>query len=175
MPVPYGYGQVGRPLLSLHRVVSRNIKSKEEAVSRFRKLSHTIWHCQYHIVWVPKYRYHILTGRVREAAEAGIHAICGYAGCEVVELNVQRDHVHLVIMIPPKVSISSLMGRVKGQTSMKLFQQFRELRKKPYWGNHFWAKGYCVDTVGLNAEMIRKYVRYQEKKERQEEQLRLDD
>ncbi len=78
-------------------------------------------------------------------------------------------------MIPPKVSISSLMGRVKGQTSMKLFQQFRELRKKPYWGNHFWAKGYCVDTVGLNAEMVRKYVRYQEKKERQEEQLRLDD
>ena len=92
-----------------------------------------------------------------------------------MELNVQCDHVHLVIMIPPKVSISSLMGRVKGQTSMKLFQQFRELRKKPYWGNHFWAKGYCVDTVGLNAEMIWKYVRYQEKKERQEEQLRLDD
>ena len=78
-------------------------------------------------------------------------------------------------MIPPKVSISDLMGRVKGQTAMKVFRQFRELRRKPYWGNHFWAKGYCVDTIGLDAEMIRKYVRHQEKAERQQEQLKLDD
>ena len=118
--------------------------------SRFRKLSHTIWHCQYHIVWVPKYRYRILQGAVKEAAESGIMAICGYAGCEVVELNVQPDHVHLVVLIPPKLSISALMGRMKGQTSMKLFQQFRHLKKKTYWGNHFWAKGYCVDSVGLD-------------------------
>jgi len=144
-------------------------------VSRFRKLSHTIWHCQYHVVWVPKYRFRILGGPVREAAESGIQAICGFAGCEVVELSVQRDHVHLVVMVPPKVAISALMGRLKGQTSMKLFNQFRQLRKKPYWGNHFWAKGYCVDTVGLDADMIRKYVRYQEEKEKQAEQLKLYD
>jgi putative transposase len=110
---------------------------------------------------------------VKEAAEVGIQAICGFAGCEVMELNVQREHVHLVVMIPPKVSVSNLVGRLKGQTSMKLFNQFRQLRKKPYWGNHFWSKGYCVDTVGLDADMIRKYVRYQEEKEKQEEQLRL--
>ena len=144
-------------------------------MSRFRRLSHTLWHCQYHVVWVPKYRFRILTGAVKEAAEAGVQAICGYAGCEVTELNVQPDHVHLVLMIPPKVSISDLLGRVKGQTSMKLFHQFRYLKKKPYWGNHFWAKGYCVDTVGLDADMIRKYVRYQEKKEQQMEQLQLCD
>jgi REP element-mobilizing transposase RayT len=89
-------------------------------VSRFRRLSHTIWHCQYHIVWAPKYRYRILVGAVKEAAEVGIQAICGFAGCEVVELNVQRDHVHLVVMIPPKVSVSNLVGRLKGQTSIKL-------------------------------------------------------
>jgi len=76
-------------------------------------------------------------------------------------------------MIPPKVSISQLMGRLKGQTSMRLFRQFRYLKKKPYWGNHFWAKGYCVDTVGLDADKIRKYVRYQEKKEKEIEQLQL--
>ena len=93
----------------------------------------------------------------------------------MVELNVQPDHVHLVVMIPPKVAISVLMGRVKGQTAMKIFRQFRHLRKKPYWGNHFWAKGYCVDTVGLDAEMIRKYVRHQERKEQHQEQLRLDE
>ena len=142
-------------------------------MSRFRKLSHTIWHCQYHIVWVPKYRYRILDGSLREATEMGIQAICGYAGCEVVELNVQRDHVHLMVMIPPKISVSNMMGRLKGQTSMKLFNQFRNLREKPYWGNHFWSKGYCVDTLGLDSEMIRKYIQYQEKKEKQIEQLQF--
>jgi len=175
MPVPDGYGRK-RPLTAiLTPSCCRNFERKEEAVSRFRRLSHTLWHCQYHVVWVPKYRFRILTGSVKEAAEAGVQAICGYAGCEVMELNVQPDHVHLVLMIPPKVSISDLLGRVKGQTSMKLFHQFRYLKKKPYWGNHFWAKGYCVDTVGLDADMIRKYVRYQEKKEQQMEQLQLCD
>ena len=143
-------------------------------MSRFRKLSHTIWHCQYHITWVPKYRYRILVRNVRESLETGIQAICGYAGCEVGGLNVQKDHIHLVVMVPPKIAISDLMGRVKGQTSMKMFNQYRELRKKPYWGNHFWSKGYCVDTVGLDEEMIRKYVRYQEEREHQDEQLKLD-
>ena len=159
----------------LHRVVAATSNVKEEAVSRFRKLSHTIWHCQYHVAWVPKYRFQILQGTVKEAAEAGIQAICGYAGCEVVELNVRSDHVHLVVMVPPKLSIFELLGRLKGQTSMKLFKQFRNLKKKPYWGNHFWAKGYCVDTVGRDADMIWKYVRDQEKKEQQMEQLQLSD
>jgi len=136
-------------------------------VSRFRKLSHTIWHCHYHVVWVPKYRYRVLTGPVGKAVGAGIQALCGYAGCEVVEMNVQREHVHLIVMVSPKVAISDLMGRVKGQTSIKVFKQFRELRKKPYWGNHFWSQGYCLDTVGLDSQMIQKYVRYQEAKERQ--------
>jgi putative transposase len=76
-------------------------------------------------------------------------------------------------MIPPKVSVSNLVGRLKGQTSIKLLHQFRQMRQKPYRGNHFWSKGYCVDTVGLDADMIRKYVRYQEEKEKQLEQLQL--
>jgi len=88
---------------------------------------------------------------------------------------VQPDQVHLVVMIPPMLSITDLMGRMKGQTSMKLFQQFGHLRKKPYCGNHFWAKRYCIDTVGMNADMIRKYARYQEKKEQHMEQLQLGD
>ena len=165
----------GRSLLCLRRVVADNIERKEGAVSRFRKLSHTIWHCQYHVVWVPKYRFRILTGAVKVAVESGIQAICGFAGCEMVEPNVQPDHVHMVLMIPPKVSVSDLVGRLKGQTSIRLFHQFQHLKKKPYWGNHFWTKGYCVDTVGLDADMKRKYVRYQEKKERELEQLRLID
>jgi putative transposase len=95
-------------------------------------------------------------------------------GCEITKMNVQSDHVHLVAMIPPKLSVSEVMGRLKGQTAMKLFRQFRQMRKKPYWGNHFWSKGYCIDTLGLEPEMIRKYVAYQEKRERLAEQLNLD-
>jgi putative transposase len=98
---------------------------------------------------------------------------CGQKGCEVIELNVRPDHVHLLVMVPPKVSISDLMGILKGRTAIRIFNQFPYLKRKPYWGNHFWAKGYCVDTVGLDSEMVQKYVKFQEKKERHEEQLRL--
>jgi putative transposase len=77
-------------------------------------------------------------------------------------------------MVPPKVSISDLMGILKGRTAIRIFNQFPYLKRKPYWGNHFWAKGYCVDTVGLDSEMVQKYVKFQEKKERHEEQLRLN-
>ena len=79
------------------------------------------------------------------------------------------DHVHLLVMIPPKVSISSFVGTVKGRTAIRVFNKFRKLKDKPYWGNHFWARGYCVDTVGLDSEMVHKYVKYQEAKERASE------
>ena len=102
-----------------------------------------------------------------------VQVFAGYEGCEVVELNVQKDHVHAIVMVPPKVSISTLLGALKGRSAIRVFKQFPYLRKKPYWGNHFWAHGYCVDTIGLDAEMIRKYVQYQEREERREDQLRL--
>jgi putative transposase len=98
---------------------------------------------------------------------------CQQLGCEIVEMNVQVDHVHLLVKVPPKLSISELMGVLKGRTAIRMFTQFPTLRKKPYWGNHFWAKGYCVDTVGLNSDMIQKYVRYQEKEELHQQQLQL--
>lgn len=142
-------------------------------MSRFYKLSHVIWHCQYHIVWVPKYRYRILQGPVGQEVHNCIQVFSDYKGCEIVEVNVQDDHVHLICMMPPKVSISELMGSLKGRTAIRIFKQFPHLKKKPYWGNHFWAPGYCVDTVGLDAEMIRKYVKYQEKRERKQDQLSL--
>ena len=143
-------------------------------MSRFRKLSHTIWHCQYHIVWVPKYRYRILTGRVAEAVGGCIRAFSEQQKCEVVELNVQPDHVHLLVMIPPKVAVSDFVGTVKGRTAIRVFNRFRELKRRPYWGNRFWARGYCADTVGLDEAKIRAYVQYQEKRERQAEQRGLD-
>lgn len=143
-------------------------------MSRFRKLSHTIRHCQYHIVWVPKYRYRILTGRVAEEVARCIRAFVEQQKSEVVELNVQIDHVHLLVLVPPKVSISDFVGTVKGRTAIRVFNQLRELKRRPYWGNRFWARGYCVDTVGLDKAKIRAYVQYQEKRERQAEQRGLD-
>ena len=93
--------------------------------------------------------------------------------CEIVELNVQNDHVHLLVMVPPKISISDYIGKLKGRTAIRVLNKYKRLKRKPYWGNHFWAKGYCVDTVGLDADMIRKYVKYQEAQEKRAEQLGL--
>ena len=138
-------------------------------MSRFRKLSQTLWFCQYHIVWVPKYRFRILTGKIAEEVEICVRAFSEQQGCGVEELNIQANHVHLLCLIPPKVSISGYVGTLKGRTAIRIFNKFRKLKEKPYWGNHFWARGYCVDTVGLDAEMIRKYIKYQEEQERKSE------
>ena len=143
-------------------------------MSRFRKLSQTLWHCQYHIVWTPKYRYKVLTGDIAREAEYCIRGFSERLGCEVTELNIQDDHVHLLAMVPPKISISDYLGVVKGRTSIRVFNKFRHLKQKPYWGNKFWSRGYCVDTVGLDAEMIAKYVKYQDAKDQKyEKQLQL--
>ena len=136
-------------------------------MSRFMKLSHVLWHCQYHIVWVPKFRYRVLKGIVAEEVFNCIQVFSGRLSCHIVEVNVQPDHIHLLVKIPPKVSISEFMGIVKGRTAIRVFKKFPYLKERPYWGNHFWADGYCVDTVGLDEEMIRKYIIYQERKERE--------
>jgi len=133
-------------------------------MSRFKKLSHVIWHCQFHIVWVPKYRYRILNGKIGEEVRKNIIIQSERLNCEIVELNVQDDHVHLLIKVPPKIAISKLMGVLKGKTAIRVFNKFPELKKRPYWGNHYWAEGYCIDTVGLDSEMIKKYIKYQEDK-----------
>ena len=142
-------------------------------MSRFERLSHVIWSCTYHIVWVPKYRYRILQGEVASEVRKTLHVYSGRLNSEIVELNLQPDHVHLLLKIPPKHSISKLLGTLKGKSAIQIFRQFPDLKKKPYWGNHFWARGYCVDTVGLNEEMIRKYVKFQEKEEKRQEQLKF--
>ena len=138
-------------------------------MSRFKKLSHSLWHCQYHMVWTPKYRIRILEGEVGEEVSSCIRAFSEQKHSEIIELNVQKDHVHMIVMVPPKLSISDYMGIIKGRTAIRVFNKFRKLKKRPYWGNHFWSRGYCVDTVGLDAEKIRLYVKYQEAKERQAE------
>ena len=108
-----------------------------------------------------KYRFKLLVGEVARKVEHCIRAFCEQQKGEIVELNVQADHVHLLVMVSPKVSIFSFVGIVKGRTAIRVFNKFRHLKNKPYWGNYFWSGGYCVDTVDLDSEMIRKYVKYQ--------------
>ena len=139
-------------------------------MSEFKKLSHVIYRCDYHIVWTPKYRFKVLEGIVKEQLRKDIEMLLEWLGCEKKELNIQVDHIHLVVSVPPKVSVSRMMGILKGKTAIKIFKSYPELKKKPYWGNHFWSRGYCVDTIGLDEEKIRKYVKYQEDQERKEEQ-----
>ena len=136
-------------------------------MSRYQSLSHAIWYCHYHIVWVPKYRYRMLVGEVKREVDDVIRLVSDQLGCKIEELNIQEDHVHLLIMIPPKISISQYVGKVKGKSAIRIFYKFPSLKIRPYWGNHFWARGYCVDTIGLDMEKIRKYVTYQERKEKQ--------
>jgi putative transposase len=136
---------------------------------KFNKLSHSLYECKYHIVFCPKYRYRIMKDEVGETVRQQIYSLCrNKEGVEVLELNIQVDHVHLVVSIPPKYAVSSFMGYLKGKLAIRLFQQYEHLGKR-YWGQHLWSRGYCVSTIGLDEERIRKYVKWQEERERQDE------
>ncbi len=139
------------------------------ASSKYKKLSHVVYKCDYHIVWTPKYRYRVLFGEVKSLVENDTRMLCERKSVEVIELNVRIDHVHVMVSIPPKVSVSTLMGTLKGKLAIKLFKSYPKLKQKPYWGNHFWSRGYFVTTVGVDEEIIRRYVKYQEGEDKKEE------
>jgi putative transposase len=137
---------------------------------RFRRLSHTIYECKYHLIFCPKYRYQILKDEVRDYTRREIENLIRYKeGLEIIELNVQTDHVHLVLWIPPKYAVSEVMGYLKGKLAIRLLQRYERLADK-YRGRHLWSRGYCVSTIGLNEERICKYVKWQERKQKEIEQ-----
>jgi putative transposase len=117
-----------------------------------------------------------VTGQVKLLLEADIRMLCEWEKCEIQEMSVQIDHIHLVLSIPPKVSISEMMGILKGKLAIKLFKTYPKMKQKPYWDNHFWARGYFVSTVGIDEDVIKRYVQHQEKEEKQieEQQHRFD-
>ena len=138
-------------------------------MSKFRKLSHVYYKCEYHVVFTPKYRYRILTGPIKLVLEQDIRAISQWKDVEVEELNIMPDHVHMVCSIPPKISVSDYMGTIKGKIAIRMFKTYPNLKKKPYWGNHYWSKGYFISTIGLDSELIKRYVRFQENEDKREE------
>ena len=111
----------------------------------------------------------MLFGEVKALVENDIRMLCEWKGVEILELNVQIDHVHVICSVPPKVSISELMGTLTGKLAIKLFKTYPKLKQKPYWGNHFWSRGYFVTTVGVDEDIIRRYVKYQEGEDKKEE------
>ena len=141
-------------------------------MKHFKRLAHAMWECKYHIVWCPKYRFKILTGGVGNSVRDIIKQLCEWKKIEILEGNVQADHVQLLLCVPPKHSISEVVGFLKGKSAIKIFDRHLELKRR-YWGRHFWAKGYCVSTVGLDEEQIRKYVRWQLNKDKSMEQTKL--
>jgi len=138
----------------------------------FKRLAHAVWECKYHIVWRPKYRFRILKGKIGESVRDIIKQLCEWKKVEILEGNVQADHIHLVLSFPPKYSISEVVGFLKGKSAIKMFDMHSELKKR-YWGRHFLVKGYCVSTIGLDEEQTRKYVRWQLKKDKAIDQLNL--
>ena len=106
--------------------------------------------------------------------EEVLRSLCERKQVEIVEMNIQEDHVHMILEVPPKRSVSEVMGILKGKSTIKIFKSFAGLKKKPYWGNHFWSRGYCVSTIGLDEVKIRRYVKYQEDQEKKEEAEQQD-
>ena len=134
-------------------------------MKQYKLLSHSLWLCTYHIIFCPKYRYPILCGKSEVLVRNLLYQLCGQKDQLVVEeINIQPDHVHLILSIPPKYSVSETMGYLKGKLAIKLFNHQRELTKQ-YWGKHLWARGYCVSTIGLDEDKIKKYVKWQQDKE----------
>ena len=142
-------------------------------MAKWKKSAHVVYQCSYHLVWTPKYRYRILQGEIKDFVERKIRAVCEWKRVEILEMTIMPDHIHMVVIIPPKLAISELVGILKGKTAIAVFQQHKKLRTKPYWGNHFWSRGYCITTVGMDEEKIRRYVKYQEDAERLSEDREL--
>ena len=125
-------------------------------------LAHTKWMCKYHIVFTPKYRRKIIYNKYREDLAEILKTLCKYKGVEIIEGHMMPDHVHMLVAIPPRISVSSFMGYLKGKSALMMFEKHANLKYK-YGNRHFWSEGYYVSTVGLNEETIRKYIRDQEK------------
>ena len=137
-------------------------------MKQFKKLSHAVWDCKYHVVWCPKYRFRMLKGDLAKSVRVIIRQLCEWKKIEILAGNVQLDHVHLVLSFPPKYSVAEVIGFLKGKSAIKIFDRHLALKKR-YWGRHFWAKGYCVSTVGLDEEKIKKYVTWQTNKNKDTE------
>ena len=123
-------------------------------------LSHTKWECKYHIVFAPKFRRQVIYGKIKKDVANILSTLCKRKGVEIIEAECCRDHIHMLVRIPPSISVSSFMGYLKGKSSLIIFDRHANLKYK-YGNRHFWCRGYYVDTVGKNAKKIEEYIKNQ--------------
>ena len=138
----------------------------------YESLSHTKWRCQYHIILTPKYRRQIIYGELRKEIGTILRTLCERYGIEIIEANACKDHIHMLVSIPPKMSVSRAMGILKGKSALMIFDRFANLKYK-YGNRHFWCRGYFVDTVGRNKTAIQKYIQNQVEEDQMVEQLSM--
>ena len=138
----------------------------------WQRQAHVKHYCRYHVVFVPKYRKKSIYGTLRKDIGGIFRDLCRQNGIELVEGHAMGDHVHMLLMIPPKFSVANTIGFLKGKSAIRIFREYLQMRRN-FTGRHFWARGYCVSTVGLDEEMIRTYIKNQELEEKRQEQIRL--
>lgn len=160
-----GVKQTGKKLPIIAEVVCRphNYDNREVFIVKDKDISsleHTSWRCQYHIVFAPKYRRMEIYGQIKQDIGVILRKLCQQKGIEIIEAKACPDHIHMLISIPPKYSVSQIMGYLKGKSSLMIFDRHANLKYK-YGNRHFWARGYYVDTVGRNKKQIAEYIRNQ--------------
>ena len=138
----------------------------------WQRQSHVKWYCKYHIVFVPKYRRRAIYGTLRKQIGGILRDLCQRQGVEIVEGHAMSDHIHLCLSIPPKYSVAHTIGFLKGKSAIRIHRECFGQRRN-FTGLHFWAKGYCVSTVGLDEQTIVRYIRNQEAEEKRLEQMQL--
>ena len=141
-------------------------------MSDYQSLNHTKWDCKYHVVFIPKCRRKVLYGKLRSELGPVLNELAKQRESRIVEGHLLPDHVHMMIRIPPKYSVSAVIGYVKGKSAIRMARDFMG-RHQSFKGYHFWARGYFVSTVGIDEEVIRKYIREQEKNDDDRDQKKL--
>ncbi len=135
-------------------------------------LAHTRWNCKYHIVFAPKFRRKAIYGEYKADIGKILRQLCKQKGIEIIEAELCADHIHMLISVPPKYSVSQIMGYLKGKSSLMIFDRHANLKYK-YGNRHFWARGYFVDTVGRNKKQIQEYIRNQLTEDKIADQIEL--
>ena len=139
-------------------------------MDEFQNLSHTVWDCKYHLVWIPKYRKKVLYGELRRHLGSILRELAMQKESRVLEGHLMPDHIHMLVSIPPKYSVAQVVGFIKGKSAIQIARTYGG-RKRSFTGQHFWARGYFVSTVGRDETVIREYIKKQEQEDRRLDQL----
>ena len=135
-------------------------------------VAHTKWECKYHIVFAPKYRRQVIYGKIKADLGQMLRKLCEYKGIEIIEAEACKDHIHMLVSIPPKFSVAQIMGYLKGKSSLMIFEKYANLKYK-YGNRHFWCRGYYVSTVGANKKAIQEYIKNQLQEDYTDDQMSI--